>query len=83
MLGLCLHPDPQADRVVVGQVQVHQRDRGNLHSVDIGAIGRHPPAFELAILAALELPPVRRIDPALVSEIPRAHPGADFRAIDR
>ena len=68
---------------MIGQVQIHQGDGGNLYPVDIGAIRRHPPALELAILAALEFPPVGRIDAALVPEIPRAHPGADFRAIDR
>src|SRR5271165_2976030 len=58
--------DSQPDRVVRGNIEVFGRQRRNFNAIDEGPLRRHPPALELAVLAALQFPPVGRIDPPLV-----------------
>ena len=59
------------------------RQRRDLDAVDERAVGRHPPALQHAVLAALEFPPVRRVEPSLVAEIAGAGPHAELAAVDR
>src|SRR6202167_6555584 len=79
--GVGLDLDLESDRMM-GEIEVAQRHRRDFHTVDERALPRHAPALELAVLAALQLPPVRRIDAALVAEIARAGPGPDFLGVD-
>src|SRR5579863_7336899 len=81
--GVGLDLDLEPDRMMAGKIEVAQRHRRDFHAVDERALPRHAPALELAVLAALQLPPVRRVDAALVAEIAGAGPGPDFLGVDR
>src|SRR5271169_5568504 len=80
-VGLDLDPEP--NRVMGGNVEILRRNSGNSHPVDECAFRRDAPALELAVLAALELPPVGGIHAPLVAEVAGAGPDADFPRVDR
>ncbi len=66
-----------------GNVEIVGRQRRDPGAVDERPFRRDAPAFELAVLTAFQLPPVRRIGAALVAEIAGARPHSDLPAIDR
>src|SRR4051794_12214563 len=78
MPGIGLYPNPHADRAMRLDIDILERDVGDLEPIHIGAVLVDTPAFELAVLAALELPPIGRIDAAFVAEIAGRRPGADI-----
>lgn len=69
MGGVVVNSNANADRMVVGKIQIGERDIGDLHAIDKGAVRADAPVLQLPVLRALQLPLVGRIDPALVAEI--------------
>src|SRR6202161_789791 len=78
---LDLYPHP--NRMVGGEVEIFRRQRRDSHAVDERAVGRHSPTLQHAVLAALKLPPVGRIEAAVIAEITGAGPHAKLSAVDR
>src|SRR5438105_3756894 len=81
-LRLLLDADLQADRVVVGEVQLIERHARHADAVDEAAFVRDGPGRQLAVLRALELPPARRELAPPVAEIARRDPRADEGVVD-
>src|ERR1700733_5041939 len=69
MARVRLDLDPRSNRMVIGEVEIFRSQRRDSHAVDKRAIGRHSPALQHAVLAALQLPPVGGIKAALIAEI--------------
>src|SRR4029077_7800398 len=83
MARIRLDLDPQANRTGGGEVESLRSQRRDSHAVDKRAVGRHSPALQHAVLAALQLPPVGRIEPPLIAEIAGAGPDTKLSAVDR
>ena len=79
---LLVDADLEADGVVSREIELLQGHTRYLHPVDEAALGRDVPGGELAVLRAFELPPARRIDAALVTEVAGRGPGADQHVVD-
>ena len=68
--------------MVAGEIEIGERHGGDLDAIDKCAVRTDTPVLQLAILRALQLPPVGRIDAALVAEIARRGPHADLFPVD-
>ena len=82
MFGIVVDPDTHPDRAVAFDLQIGQRHAGHLHAINKAALAIDPPGFQLAVLRPGQLPPFRRINPALVTKIPLRSPACDFDAVD-
>ena len=67
---------------MLGDVDIVHCRVGDADAIDEGAGLADPPGLELAVLRTGELPPVRRVDPALVAIVARRCPCADRNIVD-
>src|SRR5882724_7886083 len=74
--------DLQTDRMVVGEVELVERDPRYADAVDEAALVGDRPGRQLAVLRSFELPPARRELAPAVAEIPWRDPCADKGVID-
>src|SRR5581483_7677395 len=82
VLGFFIDADPQPDRAVIGEVDLGGVHVGNPDPVNERAVPGDTPSLQFAVLRALQLPPIRGVDPALVTVVAGRGPGADGNVVD-